>query len=149
MRAMLHRSTRSSLNPARITRFNGLTISTPTGFRTAAASIITKKYMKTRDPLLLQNAKDAISQADLIVFGGAPVFNYLYQTFYERTALTLEIAQQFNKPVIFLAKYHYRIPRLLPVRYGFREPVYPVLPPGIPSLLSDFPADLRSTSGYG
>lgn len=57
--------------------------------------------MKTRDPLLLQNAKDAISQADLIVFGGAPVFNYLYQTFYERTALTLEIAQQFNKPVIF------------------------------------------------
>lgn len=66
-----------------------------------SASIITKKYMKTRDPLLLQNAKDAISQADLIVFGGAPVFNYLYQTFYERTALTLEIAQQFNKPVIF------------------------------------------------
>lgn len=37
-----------------------------------SASIITKKYMKTRDPLLLQNAKDAISQADLIVFGGAP-----------------------------------------------------------------------------
>ena len=68
-----------------------------------SASIITKKYMKTRDPLLLQNAKDAISQADLIVFGGAPVFNYLYQTFYERTALTLEIAQQFNKPVIFSA----------------------------------------------
>lgn len=66
-----------------------------------SASIITKKYMKTRDPLLLQNAKDAISQADLIVFGGAPVFNYLYQTFYERTALTLEIAQQFNKPIIF------------------------------------------------
>ena len=26
-----------------------------------SASIITKKYMKTRDPLLLQNAKDAIS----------------------------------------------------------------------------------------
>ena len=61
-----------------------------------SASIITKKYMKTRDPLLLQNAKDAISQADLIVFGGAPVFNYLYQTFYERTALTLEFFRQLE-----------------------------------------------------
>ena len=68
-----------------------------------AASIVTKKYMSTREPQLLCAAEKAISQADLVVFGGAPVFNYKYQNFYERTAVTIEIAQKYNKPVIFSA----------------------------------------------
>lgn len=68
-----------------------------------AAAIVTKKYMATRDDSLLDNARHAISKADLVIFGGAPLFNYLYQTFYERTAVTLEIAKQYNKPVIFSA----------------------------------------------
>ena len=68
-----------------------------------SASVVTKKYMDTRDPELLEGAKRAIEQADLILFGGAPVFNYGYQKFYERTAITLELAKEFNKPVIFSA----------------------------------------------
>lgn len=68
-----------------------------------AASIVAKKYMATKDPSLLNAAEKAISQADLVVFGGAPVFNYKYQNFYERTAVTIEIAQKYDKPVIFSA----------------------------------------------
>ena len=68
-----------------------------------SASIITKKYMATKNPELLKSAEKAISQADIVVFGGAPVFNYKYQNFYERTAVTIEIAQKYNKPVIFSA----------------------------------------------
>lgn len=68
-----------------------------------SASIVTKKYMETKDPELLEGAENAIEQADLILFGGAPVFNYGYQKFYERTAVTLELAQKYNKPVIFSA----------------------------------------------
>ena len=68
-----------------------------------AASIVTQKYMATKDPSLLNAAEKAISQADLVVFGGAPVFNYKYQNFYERTAVTIEIAQKYDKPVIFSA----------------------------------------------
>lgn len=68
-----------------------------------SASIVTKKYMDTRDPALLEGAKKAIRQADLILFGGAPVFNYGYQKFYERTAITLELAKEYGKPVIFSA----------------------------------------------
>lgn len=68
-----------------------------------SASIVTKKYMATREPELLSTAETAISQADIVIFGGAPVFNYGYQSFYERTAVTLEIAQKYGKPVIFSA----------------------------------------------
>lgn len=68
-----------------------------------SASIVTKKYMATKDPELLMGARNAIERADLILFGGAPVFNYGYQKFYERTAITLELAKEYNKPVIFSA----------------------------------------------
>ncbi len=68
-----------------------------------AASIVSKPYIKTRDPKLLEKAETAVSKADLVIFGGAPVFNYKYQTFYERTAITLELAQKYGKPVIFSA----------------------------------------------
>lgn len=66
-----------------------------------AAAIVTKKYMATRDDSLLDNARRAISKADLVIFGGAPLFNYLYQTFYERTAVTLEIAKNIINPLFF------------------------------------------------
>ncbi len=68
-----------------------------------AAGIITQKYLATKDPALLQTAEDAISGCDIVIFGGAPLFNYAYQTFYERTAVTLEIAKKYNKPVLFSA----------------------------------------------
>ena len=67
------------------------------------ASIVTNKYMATRDPKYLETAEKEISETDLVLFGGAPVFNYAYQNFYERTAITLELAQKYNKPVIFSA----------------------------------------------
>ena len=66
-----------------------------------AAGIISKRYMKTRDEELLKPARDAISAADLIIFGGAPLFNYKYQNFYLRTIRTLELAQEYSVPVIF------------------------------------------------
>lgn len=68
-----------------------------------AASIVSKKYMETKDPKYLKSAEKEIKAADLVLFGGAPVFNYGYQNFYERTAVTLELAQKYNKPVIFSA----------------------------------------------
>ncbi len=71
--------------------------------RSAAASIVSPKYLQTRAPELLASADAAVRQADVVIFGGAPMFNYLYQNFYERTAVTLELAQKYNKPVIFSA----------------------------------------------
>lgn len=68
-----------------------------------AAAIISQKYLATRDESLLKTAHKLIQESDIIIFGGAPVFNYRYQNFYERTAVTLEIAQKYNKPVIFSA----------------------------------------------
>lgn len=66
-----------------------------------AAGIISKRYMKTKDPELLAPARDAISKADLLIFGGAPLFNYAYQNFYLRTIYTLELAQEYDVPVLF------------------------------------------------
>lgn len=68
-----------------------------------AAGIVTKNYLSTRNPEYLKSADSAVQKCDLIIFGGAPLFNYLYQVFYERTAITLELAQKYNKPVIFSA----------------------------------------------
>lgn len=69
--------------------------------RSRAASIISRKYMSTRDESLLEPARRAISRADVIVFGGAPLFNYRYQSFYLRTIRTLELAAEYDVPVIF------------------------------------------------
>ena len=66
-----------------------------------AAGIISRRYMTTRDPALLEDARRTISAADVIVFGGAPLFNYSYQNFYLRTIKTLELAQEYGVPVLF------------------------------------------------
>ena len=66
-----------------------------------AAGIISKKYLDTRDPALLTNARKAISGSDLLIFGGAPLFNYTYQNFYLKTITTLELANEYGVPVIF------------------------------------------------
>lgn len=66
-----------------------------------AAGIISKRYMKTKASELLQPARDAIAKSDLLVFGGAPLFNYSYQNFYRRTIATLELANEYGVPVIF------------------------------------------------
>lgn len=66
-----------------------------------AAGIISKKYMKTGDPELLEPARKVISNADVVVFGGAPLFNYAYQNFYLRTIKTIELAEEYGVPVLF------------------------------------------------
>lgn len=66
-----------------------------------AAGMISKKYLETRNDALLNSARKAIQEADVVVFGGAPLFNYRYQVFYERTAITLELAEEYHTPVIF------------------------------------------------
>lgn len=75
--------------------------STSVTIRSRAASIISRKYMSTRDESLLEHARRAISRADVVVFGGAPLFNYRYQSFYLRTIRTLELANEYDVPVIF------------------------------------------------
>lgn len=69
--------------------------------RSRAASIISRKYISTRDESLLEPARRAIARSDIIVFGGAPLFNYKYQNFYLRTIRTLELANEYKVPVIF------------------------------------------------
>lgn len=66
-----------------------------------AAGFITRRYMATGDETEIESARKSISEADLIVFGGAPLFNYAYQLFYKRTIITLELAQEYGVPVLF------------------------------------------------
>lgn len=66
-------------------------------------SIVPNAYCETDDEELLKNAYSAIEKATLVLFGGAPVFNYAYQVFYKKTATLLKIARELNKPVIFSA----------------------------------------------
>lgn len=68
-----------------------------------AASIVSKKYLSEKEDSLLKTAEWHIRKSDVVIFGGAPLFNYQYQVFYERTAVTLEIARKYRKPVIFSA----------------------------------------------
>lgn len=69
--------------------------------RSRAASVISRKYMSTKDESLLKPLRRVISRADIIVFGGAPLFNYQYQPFYLRTIRTLELAAEYDVPVVF------------------------------------------------
>ncbi|WGT46995.1 polysaccharide pyruvyl transferase family protein [Tessaracoccus lacteus] len=66
-----------------------------------AAGMITKAYMKTGDPKQIESAKKSISESDVVIFGGAPLFNYRYQLFYLRTIRTIELAQEYGVPVLF------------------------------------------------
>ena len=65
-------------------------------------SSVKKPYDDPKGPHLVPIRK-AIQDCDVVVFGGTPVFNYLYQSFYEQTALTIEIAEEYGKPMIFSA----------------------------------------------
>lgn len=68
-----------------------------------AVSIVSSKYLQSRNPELLVSAESAVQSADIVIFGGAPVLNYLYQNFYEQTAIILEFAHKYQKPVLFSA----------------------------------------------
>ncbi len=66
-------------------------------------SLIPNEYVSGHDRSLLAKAREAVAQTDLILFGGAPVFNYRYESFYEKTATWLELAAEYHRPVIFSA----------------------------------------------
>lgn len=66
-----------------------------------AAGMISRRYLATKDPALLEEPERAIAKSNVIVFGGAPLFNFRYQPFYERTAITVEMAERYGKPVLF------------------------------------------------
>lgn len=68
-----------------------------------AASIIPAQYLQTKNKDLLIAAEEYIKDADIMVFGGAPMFNYIYQDFYKQTSILLKLASKYNKPVIFSA----------------------------------------------
>jgi len=50
---------------------------------------------------MLASARKSISESDVVIFGGAPLFNYSYQNFYKRTIRTIELAQEYGVPVLF------------------------------------------------
>lgn len=68
-----------------------------------AIAIISDKYCSTKDSSLLKAAKREIEKCDVVLFGGAPVFNFAYQNFYLKTATILTLARQYGKPVLFSA----------------------------------------------
>lgn len=67
------------------------------------ASFVNKRYLQIHPNNQPQIAEALIKEADLIIFGGAPMFNYLYEGFADRTARTLDIIRKYGKPVIFSA----------------------------------------------
>ena len=65
------------------------------------AFFISKSYkvLNTDAP----DPKTVIAQSDVVLFGGAPMFNYKYQDFYRRSIDVIKIARKYGKPVLFSA----------------------------------------------
>lgn len=68
-----------------------------------ALGIVPNSYCDSNNPKLLEAAESKIKNATMVLFGGAPVFNYKYKSFYKKTATILELAKKHNKPVMFSA----------------------------------------------
>ena len=66
-------------------------------------SLVPNEYVATHDPTYLREAEEVLKGTDLLLFGGAPVFNYRYESFYEKTATWLDLAAENQVPVIFSA----------------------------------------------
>lgn len=65
--------------------------------------MVNDRYFSMHQENHTQIFENKVSNSDLIVFGGAPVFNYKYEGFSERSAKILRLAEKYNKPVIFSA----------------------------------------------
>lgn len=68
-----------------------------------AAGVVFRKYLDNSDLKGRERARKLVANADIVVFGGAPLFNFQYQIFAERTALTVRVAEEFATPVLFSA----------------------------------------------
>lgn len=91
------------------------------------AAAFTKTFFHTGDESYLNKAKDTLKETDLVIYGGAPLFNYTYQKFYERTALFIDICQQQNVPVIISAVgieyFDETNPKCLRIKNAINQPV--------------------------
>lgn len=67
------------------------------------AAFVNSRFLAHQSANQIDEAEQIIKEADLIIFGGAPMFNYTYEGFAERTAKTLDIINFYKKPVIFSA----------------------------------------------
>lgn len=67
------------------------------------ASSVNKRYLAMQEECQEKVTEELIQGVDLVIFGGAPMFNYKYEGFAERTARTLDIIRKYSKPVIFSA----------------------------------------------
>lgn len=67
------------------------------------ADFINERSLSTQTQNQSETAEYLIKKSDVIIFGGAPMFNYLYEGFAERTARTMDIIKKYSKPVIFSA----------------------------------------------
>ncbi|MDR2649961.1 MAG: polysaccharide pyruvyl transferase family protein, partial [Clostridiales bacterium] len=68
-----------------------------------ALAIVSNEFVAAQNEKLLEGAREAIKSADCVIFGGAPVFNYKYQSFYFKTSTIINLAKQYAKPIIFSA----------------------------------------------
>lgn len=66
-------------------------------------AVIVKAPYDQPDSPHLENIHKLIQECDMVIFGGTPVFNYLYQTFYQRTCLIIDLAGRYGKPVLLSA----------------------------------------------
>ena len=67
------------------------------------ASSVNKRYLAVQEEFQERITEELIQRTDLVIFGGAPMFNYKYEGFAERTAKTLDMIHKYSKPVIFSA----------------------------------------------
>ncbi len=67
------------------------------------AALITPQYFTNKEEAKKADKKigELLEKCDLVMLGGAPQFNYLYQYFSERSVRYIELCQKYNKPIIF------------------------------------------------
>ena len=91
------------------------------------AAAFTKVFFHTGDASYLNKARETLKETDLVIYGGAPLFNYTYQKFYERTALFIDICQELNVPVIISAVgieyFDETNPKCLRIKNAINQPV--------------------------
>ena len=65
------------------------------------AYIIPQGYLDSGDPNLVKSAREAISNADIIIFGNAPLVDHPNRISYRRTENIVELARDCGVPVLF------------------------------------------------
>jgi len=68
-----------------------------------STEIISKRFLATGEKKHIKKTDRIVKGADIVVFGGAPMFNHVYQQLYRKTIIVLDIAERHGVPVVFSA----------------------------------------------